>query len=349
MSVRSLVYLFICLTTQQHLNDGLYKLIGADKTASQEEITQAYIKTKEKLKGKKNIDPQVERAYRILSNRAARTLYDTDGESEVRNYESLGPERAHHRYRKGASITTMIELSLAESLYGVKRIIPVKRISNCRQCAGTGAFKGEQHKCSNCKGRGMIIEQIQQNGFNMQYQRTCPVCGGKGIHRAKDCPHCGGGGLVQEETNIEVNIPGGVLNEEKIIIYGEGSLAHQSIPGDLIIEIRVLPNTQFERKDIDLITYLKISLEEAVFGFSKNITSLDSRRLTIEKNGTSQWGSYVELEGEGFPARDVQGSKGNLKVQVTWDLPTSLTDEQQAILQELENEFENKSPASNED
>ena len=77
-----------------------------------------------------------------------------------------------------------VELSIPlQDLYlGANREISYNRNVVCKKCDGTGAKGGETTRCKRCNGQGQVIENVQvMPGFRMQQQKTCPVCGGKGI------------------------------------------------------------------------------------------------------------------------------------------------------------------------
>ena len=317
------------------IQDGLYKELGVEISATRDELKAGYENSRTAAKGDQARLNRIERAFRILNDRSARSIYDTDGEGEVRNYESLGIERASQRYRKGPAVQSVVEVSLEESRVGVNKKVKVRRTSNCNHCQGSGALHGNMHRCPHCHGRGQIFERINQGGYQMQFQRTCPHCNGQGKHKAHNCPVCAGKGQVQEEVEIEINIPGGVINGEKIVMLGEGSIAPQSIPGDLITEIRIATHSDFRREDNNLVGRLNLTFKEAILGFKKKVKVLNGSELEVSQLEPSQHGSFIDIPDQGFPFRDGSGQRGVLRLVVEWRLPEEIDQRQKNILEEI--------------
>lgn len=81
-------------------------------------------------------------------------------------------------------------------------------------------------------------------------------------------------------------------------------------PSDIEFEIVELPHSVFERKGNDLFTKLKISLEEALLGFSKEIIHLDSHPVLLEREKVTQPGEIQRIPGEGMPHHEYSSNFG---------------------------------------
>lgn len=80
---------------------------------------------------------------------------------------------------------------------------------------------------------------------------------------------------------------------------------------------------------------MKISLKEALTGFSKTITHLDEHEVEIERDGITKPFETVVYEGEGMPVHEVPSQFGDLHVTFEVLFPKSLSDEQLQALSEV--------------
>ena len=88
----------------------------------------------------------------------------------------------------------------------------------CDECGGTGAKKGTTKKpCPHCHGTGTVN---MSSGF-LQVQQTCPYCNGTGEIITDPCPKCNGQGRVKKVTTLEVEIPAGINDGQRIRLAGK--------------------------------------------------------------------------------------------------------------------------------
>jgi len=82
----------------------------------------------------------------------------------------------------------------------------------------------------------------------------CPACMGRD---AEACSRCGGLGIVETERRIRLRIPAGVGNGAQLRVSGDGNDAGvDSVPGDLLVRVRVLPPP----KDPRSVRYIALAL-----------------------------------------------------------------------------------------
>lgn len=142
-----------------------------------------------------------------------------------------------------------------------------------------------------------------------------------------------------KQKTINVKIPAGVDNGSQVRFAGMGDDSIQGVPpGDLIINIRILPHQRFTRERNNLILEYPLSIWDAILGTEIEVETLDKRKLTISIPPGSQSETMFSCRGEGMP--DVQGrGKGNLFVKLKVNVPKNLTQEQKNKIMELKNGF----------
>lgn len=96
--------------------------------------------------------------------------------------------------------------------------------------------------------------------------------------------------------------------------------------GDVVFVLRATAHESFERSDSDLLTHVKITLSEALLGFSRIIlTHLDGRGIKFSSTPGKivKAGDTIVLRGEGMPIHKRPDEKGNLYVVFDIEMPTS--------------------------
>ncbi|KAJ3259692.1 hypothetical protein HK103_001953 [Boothiomyces macroporosus] len=140
------------------------------------------------------------------------------------------------------------------------------------------------------------------------------------------------GQFSQAEKILTINLKPGWKAGTKIKFAGEGDETPEG-PTDLEFVIEEKEHPTFKRQDNDLLTTVNITLLQAYNGFTKQITQLDGRTITVSggQNSMCQPGSEIVVKGEGMPISKMPGSKGDLRVVVNVILP-NLTNQQKQSL-----------------
>jgi molecular chaperone DnaJ len=174
----------------------------------------------------------------------------------------------------------------------------------------------------------------------IQQQVPCPECQGFGTTVPEPCPACRGQGRIQARRTIEVEIPPGVDDGNRIPMRGEGEAGPPGgPPGDLYVLIRVREHVLFKRHERDprhLICQVPITFSQAALGGEIEVPTLAGPAPLKLKRGV-QSGEVLTLSGKGMPPHpnDRGGSPGNLFVQVVVETPRHLTKRQEELLREL--------------
>lgn len=282
---------------------------------------------------------QISHAYEVLIDEHKRYNYDTYGTDEDvpgyngagytdNSYEAFfgaGPEfkandfhnffsgmnnNQHHRPKKTDDAILNVEINL-EDLYNGKTIRSTStRNVICNHCKGTGARKNASaRECGTCNGEGKIPKLTRTApGYVSQTMVDCKACHGAGkIYRHKDlCKKCKGQRVVEETKILEFEIIKGSKSEDSIVLSQESDQYPGMATGDVILKYTCRQHKIFERKDNDLYCKMKISLADALCGFTKVATKhLDGRDIKISTplGKVIRPGDFIKINNEGLPKR----------------------------------------------
>ena len=155
--------------------------------------------------------------------------------------------------RRGRDISTEIQISFAESVFGVSRKILITKTSNCFACSGSGAKVGtKMETCKYCNGQGKIREAKRTILGTISSTKTCEECLGAGEVPKEKCETCKGKGVFRREEEITINVPAGMRDGEMIRMTGGGEAVSRGTSGDLYIKVNVAAHAVFKRDGNDL-------------------------------------------------------------------------------------------------
>ena len=232
----------------------------------------------------------------------------------------------------GDDIGVRVIISFEEAAFGCKRDVSYARVQKCDDCSGSGAKKGTSpDRCTKCGGRGTITVQ-QRTAFGvMQSTKACPDCNGSGKIIKTPCENCRGKGYVKINKKLEVTIPAGIDDGQRIALRGQGNEGRNGGPaGDLIIQVSVRPHAVFERDGNDLYCEVPITFAEAALGAKIKIPTLEGEIEYDIPEGT-QTGTVFTIKQKGINSVNSR-SRGNLYVKVVVETPKSLNSEQKKLL-----------------
>ena len=349
-----------------------YEVLGVDKSASDADIKKAYRSLAKKYHpdmnpGDKEAEQkfkEVNEAYAVLSDADKRKKYDTYGHdafdptaggSGFSGFGDFGgfdmggfgdifssffgggtSSRRQNGPVRGDDVNVRITLSFEEAVFGVKKDITYRRTQRCAECSGTGAAKGSQPKtCTKCSGSGQIRVQQRTPLGVMQTQRTCDACGGRGTVIENPCKACRGTGTVQATKTLEVSIPAGIDNGQRISLRGQGSDGLRGgSAGDLLISVAVKAHPVFERDGYDIYCEVPITFTEATLGAEIDIPTLEGKEKFTVPEGT-QTGTSFMLKQKGVPYVNNSSRRGDLIITVVIEVPKNLSSAQKEKLREF--------------
>jgi hypothetical protein len=177
-------------------------------------------------------------AYAVLSKREARLLYDRYG---YRGRGNQGFDEALWEARpavaaRGENVHVGIELRSIEAAEGTRRLVHYEAVVRCKACMGRGSVGLPDPECDYCGGTGRKRTVSNLEVANLLQIEPCPAC------IAEPCSQCGGEGTVSAERRIRLLVPPGVQDGAQLRVSGDGNDAGAgSIPGDLLVQVKVIP------------------------------------------------------------------------------------------------------------
>lgn len=135
--------------------------------------------------------------------------------------------------------------------------------------------------------------------------------------------------------NIRITIPAGIENGQVIKIAGHGAAGANGGPaGDLFITFSVADDPRFKRDGSDLHSTVKIDLYTAVLGGEVTIDTLTSK-VKIKVKPETQNSTKVKLKEKGLPVYKKENEFGDFYVTYDIQIPTNLTEKQKELFGEL--------------
>jgi len=126
---------------------------------------------------------------------------------------------------------------------------------------------------------------------------------------------------------VDVNVPVGFPNKEKIVLEGKGNEHPDYLAGDLVVIITVKEDSVFKRVNNDLYITKNISLLESLSGFSFNIKLLNEQQITVktQKDQIINHLQEMKVPNLGMPLYKDMYSNGDLFIVFHVQLPSKLT------------------------
>ncbi len=340
-----------------------YELLGVSRAADDQEIKKAFRRLARELHPDVSEHPEAEvrfrevsEAYEALSNPETRQLYDRYGHAGLRSggfqpthfdlgnlgdlfSAFLGDDVFGSRRRgpaRGGDVAAEVEIELVEAARGVTVEVEIETAVTCTTCEGDGAEPGTPiTTCPRCGGSGHV-QQVARSIFGeLLRQSTCPECSGSGRKIEQPCSTCRGAGRTVEERTIEVQVPAGIHDGQRIRLGGEG---HAGAPGgragDLYVGVRVRPDERFVREGNDIFSQVDLTIVQAAVGATVDVETIEGTERLDFDAGT-QPGEVRVLRGKGMPV--LQGfGHGDHRVLVNVTVPRHLAPEQRKLLAEFE-------------
>jgi len=349
-----------------------YETLGVGKTASAEELRQAFRKLAmqhhpDRNSGDKTAEQRfknLNEAYEVLKDEQKRAAYDRFGHAAFENgsagpgaggfggfsggfadiFEEMfgtmgGGRRDAGPNRSGSDLRYNLEIPLEEAFKGKQTTVRVNTFAQCEPCHGSGAEVGSRPaSCRTCQGHGRV--RAQQGFFTIE--RTCPTCQGAGTVIEKPCKSCGGQGRVRREKTLSVSIPPGVEDGTRIRLAGEGEVGLHGAPaGDLYIFISIAQHTIFQRDGANIYCRVPIPFTTAALGGAIEVPTVEGTMNRITVPPGTQSGHRFRLKGKGMTVLR-SPLRGDMFVNAVIETPVNLTKRQQELLREFEKEGDNR-------
>ena len=342
-----------------------YELLGVSRDASPDEIKKAYRTLARRLHPDANPGDdaaeekfkQVAQAYEVLSDPEARARYDRFGEAGVGGAggagdffsggglgdifdaffggSPFGASRGPSGPPRGQDLEVVADITLENAVFGTTLPVTVRTAVSCDDCDGSGAGQGTKPvTCVECSGTGQVQRVRQSLLGQMISSQACQRCRGYGQVIPTPCSSCSGEGRVVTDKTYQVDVPAGVDTGSTLRLTGRGASGPRGGgSGDLYVHLRVAPHDVFSRDGSDLVAEVEISYPQACLGTSIEIETLDGTETLVVPPGTPG-GRVFTLPRRGVPRLQGRG-RGDLRVVVVIEVPTSLTEDESKLLRQL--------------
>lgn len=289
-----------------------YKILGLNKTASQDDVKKAYKKLARKFHPDLNPnDPDAHRKFQeineaneVLSDPEKRKKYDQYGENWKHADEFEAQQQQYRQYQNGSGGGTFWSSAGEGSEFS----------DFFESMFGGGGSRGGR---SNYGFRGQ------------DYTTELQVPLSEAAHTHKQI-------ITVNGKNLRITIPAGIADGQTIKLKGQGGPGINGGPdGDLYITFHIPEDSRFQRIGDDLYVTVPLNLYKAILGGEQIVDTLDSKVKLKVKPGT-QNNSKVRLRGKGFPVYKKEGQFGDLIVTYSIEIPTNLTDKQRELFREIQ-------------
>lgn len=288
-----------------------YKILGVEKTASEDDIKKAYRSLARKLHPDLNPDDkeantkfqQLNEANQVLNSPEKRKKYDKYGKDWERGEE-------FEKYKQQQ---------------------PQQRPSSGGQGSGGGfgggedfsdffesMFGGQSGGRNQAKYRGQDLNSEVQMTLEEAYtthQKTFTING----------------------KNVRITIPAGVEHGQTIKLANQGGQGTNGGPaGDVFITFSIANTPKFKRIGNDLFTTQEIDLYSAVLGSEIMLETMNGK-IKLKVAPETQNGTKIRLKGKGFPVYKKENQFGDLYVTYQVAIPQNLSEKQKELFTELAN------------
>jgi len=293
-----------------------YKILNVNKTATQDEIKNAYRKLARKHHPDLNPNDkeankkfqQINEANEVLSDPEKRKKYDTYGKDwqhadafekakQERGNQQARPESGYGGFAAGDGDDEGYFSDFFESMFGNSGAKGRTRNTQVK-------FKGEDYKAE--------LHLTLKDAFATHQQV-----------------------LNVNDKKVRITIPAGIENGQVIKLKGHGSSGVNGGPaGDLYITFAIANDPQFKRDGNDLFATVDLDLYTAVLGGDVTVDTMDGK-IKLKVKPETQNGTKTRLKGKGFPVYKKDGEFGDLYVTYNIKIPTGLTETQKELFTQL--------------
>jgi DnaJ-class molecular chaperone len=318
------------------MSENFYNVLGVNEKASKDEIKKAYRALQMKYHPDRNQGSQESNDMTQKINEAYETLGDDNKRQQYDNVRN-NPNPFVHMNMNGnpgmeANIDEMFNMFFGGMPFGMP---------------GMPGMPGMQFGMGQGMPQGTKIHIFNGGpmGFQQAFSKPAPIM--KTIVINMDQVLLGAsvsmdierwivenGIKVFEKETIYLNVPAGIDENEMIILRDKGNVINNNVKGDIKITIQITNNTEFKRSGLDLIFEKKISLKDALCGFTFEISYLNGKSYTLNNNkGNIIPPEYKKV----YPNMGLTRGdhKGNMIVHFHVEFPEKLSEEQISKLSEI--------------
>jgi curved DNA-binding protein len=278
-----------------------YKILGVSKSATKDEIKKAFRKAAQKHHPDKGGDEkkfkEVGEAYAVLSDDQKRAQYDQFGTADFNGQGFGGFDFSNFDFGNfGGNNGAEFDLGdIFNQFFG-------------------GGFRRQK------KGANIQVD------VDLTFKES--VLGAKKkLSFFKN--------RSDKKTELEIEIPAGVDNNQIVKLRGKGEPIEDGIPGDLYVHIHVQNHETIQKRGIHLVQPLEISISEAILGTKKEVETIESKK-TIKIPAGSNTGDMLRIKGEGIQVSDYR--RGDMLIGLKVNIPNKVSKKVKKLLEELNKE-----------
>src|SRR5947208_4095944 len=288
-----------------------YDILGVSRDVDDATIKKAFRRLARELHPDVNAhDPEAEEkfkelaeAHEVLSDADRRRTYDAYGHEGLRsggfapNFEGFGSisdlfgaffgaggfdaafggTRMRGGAVQGGDVAVTVSLDFLEAAHGKTVEVTYDATALCDHCHGNGAEPGTPIiTCPRCRGAGQV-QNVQRTRFGQMVRTAlCDQCGGDGRIAQEPCHTCDGRGMVVAHRRVNVDVPAGIADGQRIRVSGRGHAGERGgPPGDLYVVVRVRDDPRFVRDGDDLVTVVDVPAPLAALGTEVEVPTVD--------------------------------------------------------------------------
>ncbi|XP_010919404.1 uncharacterized protein [Elaeis guineensis] len=336
-----------------------YKILQVDKNAKEEDLKKAYRKLAMRWHPDKNPNnkkeaeakfKQISEAYEVLSDPQKRAIYDQYGEEGLKGQVPPPGAGGASFFPGGGEGPTVFHFNPRNADDIFSEFFGFSSPFGSMGSGGGGGMRGGSRFSSSMFGDDFFGSTFGPGEGPMdsrQPRKAAPIenllpCSLEDLYKgttkkmkiSREIADMSGKTMPVEEI-LTIDIKPGWKKGTKITFPEKGNEQPNVIPADIVFIIDEKPHPVFTREGNDLVVTRKVSLVEALTGYTVHLTTLDGRSLTIPINSVIH-PSYEEIvPGEGMPIPKDPSRKGKLRIKFDIKFPTRLTSEQKAGIKRL--------------
>ncbi|GFQ01267.1 Dnaj homolog subfamily b member 4 [Phtheirospermum japonicum] len=314
-----------------------YSILKVDKSANDDELKKAYRKLAMKWHPDKNPNnkkeaeakfKEISEAYEVLSDPQKRAIYDQYGEEGLKGQvppPGGGPNVFRFNPRNANDI--FAEFFGSSSPFG-------------GMGGGGGVFGDDDHMVFSSFGDSQPMSSGPRKAPPIERTLPCTLeelykGTSKRMKISREIADASGKTLPVEEI-LTIDIKPGWKKGTKITFQEKGNEQPNVIPSDLVFIVDEKPHSVFTRDGNDLVATQRISLAEALTGYTVQLTTLDGRKLSVPiVNNVIHPGYEEVVPREGMPISKDPKRRGNLRIKFDIKFPNRLTAEQKSGIKKL--------------
>lgn len=291
-----------------------YKILGVDKKASQDEIKKAYRKLAVQYHPDKNVgNKEAEEKFKLI-NEANEVLGDPE---KRKKYDELGAN--WNKYQQPGA-----DWSSFGGGQGGRR---QQYEGDFSDIFGSGSGFSDFFEAFFGRGSGRRTQsESAYKGQDFQAETGITL----------EEAHHGTARVIQvDDEKLRITIKPGVEDGQLLRIKGKGGQgSNEKNRGDLYVRIKILPHTVFNRKGDDLYAKQNVDLYTAVLGGDIMVNTINGTIKVAIPSGT-QNGKTIRIKGKGMPVNESNNNFGDLYLELHILVPTSLTDKEKQLYEQL--------------